>query len=131
MVEQQAPPIADIAVTKTATPTVVTPGGNVTWTLVATNNGPDAADNALIVDNLPSSLTLVSFTSPAGWDCSATRDRQSRQAVVHEADDGRQRVGDVHVDHDGGRLGRRQTINNTAVVSTIDERDDDQQQPGF
>jgi uncharacterized repeat protein (TIGR01451 family) len=57
---------------KTATPTVVTPGGNVTWTLQATNNGPDPADNASIVDNLPSSLTLVSFTSPAGWDCSGT-----------------------------------------------------------
>jgi uncharacterized repeat protein (TIGR01451 family) len=71
-IEQQAPPIADIAVTKTATPTVVNPGGNTTWTLVARNNGPDAADNAAIVDNLPSTLTLVSFTSPAGWDCSGT-----------------------------------------------------------
>ena len=69
--QQQAPPIADIAVVNTATPTVVTPGGNVTWTLQARNNGPDPADNATIVDNLPTSLTLVSFTSPAGWDCSA------------------------------------------------------------
>ena len=33
VVVQLPPPIADIAVIKTATPTVVTPGGNVTWTL--------------------------------------------------------------------------------------------------
>ena len=71
-VQQQAPPVADIAVVKTASPTVVTPGGNVTWTLVATNNGPDAADSAALVDNLPATLTLVSFTAPGGWDCSAT-----------------------------------------------------------
>jgi uncharacterized repeat protein (TIGR01451 family) len=118
VVEQKAPPIADIAVTKTATPTVVTPGGNVTWTLKATNNGPDAADNAMIVDNLPASLTLVSFTSPAGWDCSATVTGNPGKLSCTKPTMAVNESATFTLTTTVAASAAGQTINNTAVVST-------------
>jgi len=64
--------IADISVTKSATPTTVTPGGNVTWTIVVANAGPSTALAVKLVDALPSQLTLLSYVAPSSWDCSAT-----------------------------------------------------------
>ena len=118
VVEQQAPPIADIAVVKTATPAVVTPGGNVTWTLTATNNGPDAADNASIVDNLPASLTLVSFTSPAGWDCSGTVTGNPGKLSCTKPTMGVNESATFTLSTTVAASAAGQTINNTAVVST-------------
>ena len=118
VVEQQAPPIADIAVVKTATPSVVTPGGNVTWTLVATNNGPDAADNVTIVDNLPATLTLVSFTSPAGWDCSATVTGNPGKLSCAKPTMGLNESATFTLTTTVAAAAAGTTINNTAVVST-------------
>jgi uncharacterized repeat protein (TIGR01451 family) len=117
-VEQQAPPIADIAVVKTASPTVVTPGGNVTWTLLATNNGPDAADNVTIVDNLPSTLTLVSFTSPAGWDCSATVTGNPGKLSCAKPTMGLNESATFTLTTTVAASAAGTSINNTAVVST-------------
>ncbi len=64
--------IADVSVTKTASPSSVLPGATVTWTIVVANNGPSTALDVKLVDALPASLTLVSFTAPASWNCSAT-----------------------------------------------------------
>ena len=118
VVEQQAPPIADIAVVKTATPTVVTPGGNVTWTLVATNNGPNPADNATIVDSLPAALTLVSFTAPAGWDCSGSVTGNPGKLSCTKPTMGVNESGTFTLSTTVAAAAAGTTINNIAVVST-------------
>jgi uncharacterized repeat protein (TIGR01451 family) len=62
---------ADLAIVKTASPGTITPGTNVTYTLVVTNNGPDPAVNVRVSDPLPSGLTFVSGSpecSAAGAD---------------------------------------------------------------
>ena len=55
---------SDLAITKVDSPDPITPGEFVTYTLVATNNGPDAA-TATIADSFAASLSAVSFTSSA------------------------------------------------------------------
>jgi uncharacterized repeat protein (TIGR01451 family) len=60
-------PSTDIAVTKTASPTLIDPpGGNLTYTLNITNNGPNVAQNVAVTDNLPPTVTLVSATPSQG-----------------------------------------------------------------
>jgi len=57
---------ADVAITKTASPSPVAQGNLLTYTLIVTNNGPASATNATVVDVLPSSLKFVSVTTTAG-----------------------------------------------------------------
>lgn len=52
---------ADVAITKTG-PTGVLIGTPFTFTLTATNNGPNAAANVVITDTLPANLIFVSAT---------------------------------------------------------------------
>jgi uncharacterized repeat protein (TIGR01451 family) len=60
-------PSTDIAIVKTALPAlIVPPGGNLTYTLDITNNGPAVAQNVAVTDNLPASVTLVSATPSQG-----------------------------------------------------------------
>ena len=59
---------ADLRIAKTASPTTVTAGGQVTYTLTVGNGGPSSATNVVVVDVLPAGLTFVS--SPSG--CFAT-----------------------------------------------------------
>jgi uncharacterized repeat protein (TIGR01451 family) len=58
----------DVAIAKTATPAVV-PGGTITYTLVATNNGPGTATNLTVSDPLPAGVLFQSLAAPAGWSC--------------------------------------------------------------
>ncbi|HYM76013.1 MAG TPA: C25 family cysteine peptidase [Candidatus Dormibacteraeota bacterium] len=60
---------ADMAVTDAGSPNPVTAGSNITYTVVVTNNGPSAADNATLVAPVPANTTFVSLTAPAGWGC--------------------------------------------------------------
>ncbi|HLI58121.1 MAG TPA: DUF11 domain-containing protein [Solirubrobacteraceae bacterium] len=64
-------PGADLALVKTAAPTSVTAGGQVTYTLLVTNNGPDDASGVTVTDPLPAGETLVSAT-PSQGSCSGT-----------------------------------------------------------
>ncbi len=52
--------LADLSITKTASPAVAVPGENETYTLTITNNGPDPAVDAAATDKLPSGLSYVS-----------------------------------------------------------------------
>lgn len=61
-------PLCDLAVTKTG-PQQATPNTDLTYTITVTNNGPDLATNARVVDDLDPSLSFVSMNSPAGWTC--------------------------------------------------------------
>jgi len=51
-------PLADLAVTKSG-PATVTPGNDVVYTIVVTNNGPSDAVNVVVDDPTPADLTFV------------------------------------------------------------------------
>jgi len=53
-------PSADLLVTKTDGPDPVIVGGDVTYTIVVTNRGPDAATDLVLADALPGSVVFVS-----------------------------------------------------------------------
>lgn len=68
---------ADLAIVKTVTPTIAKPGEVVTYTIIATNNGPDAGDGAVIHD-LPGTgldctvpIPTVDCSGSGGAVCSA------------------------------------------------------------
>lgn len=65
------PPAADLALVKTAAPTTVAPGGQVTYTLLVTNNGPSDASDVSVSDALPAGETLVSAV-PSQGTCSVS-----------------------------------------------------------
>jgi len=56
---------SDAGVTKTATPSAQA-GSNVTYTITATNNGPDIAETLTMSDTLPAGTTFVSLTQDTG-----------------------------------------------------------------
>jgi uncharacterized repeat protein (TIGR01451 family) len=59
-------PVADLALTKTATPEPVTAGTQLTYDLEVTNNGPSTAVNVVIADVLPAGVTIDSVSSSSG-----------------------------------------------------------------
>jgi len=61
--------LADLRVTNSGTPNPVTPGNNITYTQVITNNGPQDAVNAVFTEQVPANTTFVSLSAVAGWAC--------------------------------------------------------------
>ena len=61
-----ATPNTDLAIAKTGTPNPVTEGGNVTYTVTVSNNGPGDASSVSMVDTLPGLLAYVSATPSQG-----------------------------------------------------------------
>ncbi|MGD8750619.1 MAG: DUF11 domain-containing protein [Anaerolineales bacterium] len=57
---------ADLALTKSDTSDPVVVGDDVTYSLMVSNNGPDAADNIVLTDSLPGSTTFASATPDQG-----------------------------------------------------------------
>jgi uncharacterized repeat protein (TIGR01451 family) len=68
---------ADLAISKTATPSPLAPGQNATYTLTVVNNGPNAGGNVVATDTLPGSMTFVSATPSAGGPCTFAAPRVS------------------------------------------------------
>src|SRR5262249_49482450 len=68
---------ADLSITKIASPNPVVTGSNVTYTLTVINNGPGAAANVVVTDNLPASTTFVSCSSTGGGVCSGSGNNRS------------------------------------------------------
>jgi uncharacterized repeat protein (TIGR01451 family) len=64
-----APPSADLGITKSTPTTNAAPGAAVTYTIVVTNHGPDAATSVTMTDILPASLKFASISAPAGFSC--------------------------------------------------------------
>jgi uncharacterized repeat protein (TIGR01451 family) len=60
---------ADLSVTNAASPIVVAPGGTITYTQSAKNNGPLDAVNAVFSEPIPANTTFLSITPAAGWTC--------------------------------------------------------------
>ncbi|MDN5803832.1 MAG: hypothetical protein L0H26_04465, partial [Microlunatus sp.] len=65
--------IADLAITKASAPTSQAAGGQVTYTLTVTNNGPNTGTNLVATDTLPSGATYVRSNPPSGTTCSVSR----------------------------------------------------------
>ncbi len=59
----------DLALTKTASPTMVDPGGALTFSLKVTNNGPGNSSGFVLNDPLPAGVTGASSSTPG---CSVT-----------------------------------------------------------
>lgn len=59
-------PSADLAITKTGAPGTVTLGGNLTYTVLIENNGPDAATNVIFSDPLPGKVIYVTASASQG-----------------------------------------------------------------
>lgn len=57
---------ADISVVKTASPNPVVPGGMLTFTLVVSNAGPNAAQNVIVSDNVSPSIIGSEFSINGG-----------------------------------------------------------------
>jgi uncharacterized repeat protein (TIGR01451 family) len=59
--------LVDLSVTKAGSPATQTLGaGNITWTIVVTNNGPSEATGVTIADPMPAGNTFVSASSTQG-----------------------------------------------------------------
>jgi uncharacterized repeat protein (TIGR01451 family) len=56
-------PAADLSVVKSASPDPVAVNCNLTYTIVVTNNGPDAATSVTLVDQLPSGVAFISAST--------------------------------------------------------------------
>jgi uncharacterized repeat protein (TIGR01451 family) len=68
---------ADLSVTNTVAPTIVLPGGTLTYTQTVSNNGPFDALNATLNAAVPQNTTLaaapvISGAGAAGWVCTTT-----------------------------------------------------------
>ena len=61
--------ISDLSVSNAASPDPVSAGSNITYAQVVTNNGPSAADDAVLVQATPANTTFVSMSAPSGWVC--------------------------------------------------------------
>ena len=66
-------PVADLSITKTDGVTTATPGGSVTYTITASNAGPDPATGATVADTFPAILTCTwTCVGAGGGTCTAS-----------------------------------------------------------
>jgi uncharacterized repeat protein (TIGR01451 family) len=107
--------LADLSLEKTASPSRVALGSNVTYTLTLANGGPNDATGVTVADALPAGLTFVSATPSAGSYDAAT----GLWTVGTVADAGSETLTLVaRVDDIGG-------LTNTAEVASSDQPDPD------
>jgi uncharacterized repeat protein (TIGR01451 family) len=76
-------PVADLSITKTDGHESAVPGTQITYTIVASNAGPSAANGAIVTDTVPGTLTSVSWTCVAagGATCTASGSGSILQGV--------------------------------------------------
>jgi uncharacterized repeat protein (TIGR01451 family) len=92
-------------------------GGAVTYTIVVTNHGPDAATGVVIADSLPDGLTYLSSSATQGSYSAST----GRWKVGTILDGGHASlVMNARVDADAGS-----SIRNVATVARLDQTDPD------
>lgn len=64
---------ADLSVTKSAAPELLTAGENVTWTMAVADAGPSDTRDVVLTDELPDGVTLVSTSFDGQGTCSGSR----------------------------------------------------------
>jgi uncharacterized repeat protein (TIGR01451 family) len=73
----------NLALVKTATPNPVTGGGEITYTMTVTNNGPSVATGFTVEDTLPSSLSYVpGSANGADWSFTGANGTYAGQVPV-------------------------------------------------
>ncbi|AVO33970.1 DUF11 domain-containing protein [Ottowia oryzae] len=77
------PSSADLAITKTDGVTTATAGGSLTYTISASNAGPDSVTGATVTDTLPAALSGATWTcvGAGGGTCAASGSGNLSQAV--------------------------------------------------
>jgi uncharacterized repeat protein (TIGR01451 family) len=65
-------PLADLRITKSASPSPLVAGTAATYTVTVTNNGPSPAQGVVVTDTLPPGTTLVTATPSSGSCAAAT-----------------------------------------------------------
>jgi uncharacterized repeat protein (TIGR01451 family) len=63
---------ADLSITKTDGQTTDVPGTSITYTIVASNAGPNAASGAMVTDTLPAAITGATWTCVAAGGAACT-----------------------------------------------------------
>lgn len=63
--------VADLEVTKVGTPDPVVAGENVTYTITVENHGPSTANDVVVSDGLPGTVSVVSVTADPPATCNA------------------------------------------------------------
>lgn len=108
-------PLADLRLTKSATPESPNPGENVTFTIVVTNDGPDTATNVTVSDQLPVGLSFVAATPSQG-----TYDNQTGNWILGSLESGSSATLQLVA-----TLNTANPVTNRAQVSTADQPDPD------
>ncbi|MCI0488769.1 MAG: DUF11 domain-containing protein, partial [Blastocatellia bacterium] len=65
---------ADVSIIQVGTPDPVLPGGNITYTMTVTNNGPGVAKNITLTNPVPLNTTFQSLVAPPAWTCSTPQE---------------------------------------------------------
>ncbi|MFO7652392.1 MAG: DUF11 domain-containing protein [Candidatus Krumholzibacteriia bacterium] len=109
--------LADLALTKTASPASVDEGGQITYTVTVRNDGPQTATTIFVADDLPSEVNYTSSSVTRGvFDPAAGRWAIGSLAIGASA------TLTIDVTARSGTSG--QTIENTASVVALDQADD-------
>ena len=108
--------VADLAITKTDGVTTAVPGGSVTYTITASNAGPDPATGGTVADTFPAVLTCTwTCVGAGGGTCTASGSGNINDTVNLPVGAQRdlygdvrdQRLGDRHARQHRDGLGRR------------------------
>jgi large repetitive protein len=112
--EVKVAPAADLQIEKTASPTSVKVGKDLTYTLLVVNHGPDAAQAVIVTDDLPAGETYLSN------DAGCTVVGQAVTCALGELANGKERT--IHLVVEVGVSLAKSTVTNTAAVtsSTVD-----------
>ncbi|MBO6792303.1 MAG: DUF2341 domain-containing protein [Balneolaceae bacterium] len=110
------PESADIAVSKIVDDSTPIEGQSITFTIIATNNGPKSATNLNIIDQIPSGLLYVSSNPSVGSYNSSTG-----IWTIGTLANGAQATLVLNVQVDGGTQGN--FITNSADVNSVDQND--------
>jgi uncharacterized repeat protein (TIGR01451 family) len=68
---------ADLVLANSDSPDQVTPGGELAYTIIITNNGPDTAQSVRVTDNLPSTVTFVKCMANKGGVCAGAGNKRA------------------------------------------------------
>jgi uncharacterized repeat protein (TIGR01451 family) len=108
---------ADLSVSKTDSPDPVHIGQKLTYTVVVTNNGPDAATGVSLIDNLPKNAGFGSATSTQGT-CTVKPAKAQVTCSLGTLASGRTATVTIVV-----KPTKKGTITNTATVSSTSPAD--------
>ncbi len=134
----QLTPIADLRIVKTVSTNPTFIGGNLTYTVTVTNNGPNTSSNVIVEDIIPSQLTLISATPSIGswsnpnWSIGTlTSGQQVSIAIVARVNPGTPNNSTVSntasvtsSTHDPNLINNTSTANTLVIINPIDAVND-------